>query len=228
MRARGAQVTDIGVGGGRRRAVMPQTVRRSTTPRPPVLMIVINKCDKPTATQKVRTDLCSMRLWSRRCPARCRMSRSGPDRQACPNCWRRSPAAEILELKALTGCQRGDRGQADVGRGPVATVLVQNGTRRRRHLRRRRKWAASARWSTTRARRSRPVLRSIEVLGLNGTPSGRRAERGGHRGAGLARSRNTARRRPRTNAPPPVPRPRWNSLWPRPRPIRTCRNCRLS
>jgi translation initiation factor IF-2 len=72
--------------------------------------------------------------------------------------------AEILELKANPNRAASGaviEAKLDVGRGPVATVLVQNGTlKRATSLSSARSGARSARWSTTRARRSpKPALR---------------------------------------------------------------------
>jgi translation initiation factor IF-2 len=102
----------------------------------------------------------------------------------------------------------------DVGRGPVATVLVQNGTLRKGDI-----FVVGEQWGKVRALindkgervdRGRAVV-PVEVLGLNGTPEA---------GDVLnvveteAQAREIADYRdssPRTSAPPPVPRPRSNS-----------------
>ena len=164
MRARGANVTDIVVlvvaaDDGLR----PQTIEAiNHTKAAGVPMIVaINKIDKPEAKpQKVREELLQHEII---------VEEMGGDVQDVEvsalkktNLDKLLDAiqlqAELLELKANP--DRAAEGtvieaKLDKGRGPLATVLVQRGTlkRRRRVRRRRRRAARSARWSTTRASR---------------------------------------------------------------------------
>ena len=104
--------------------------------------------------------------------------------------------------------------QLDVGRGPVATVLVQNGTLRQGDI-----FVVGEQYGKVRAlindkgervKEAGPSV-PVEVLGLNGTP-----EAGDVLNVSIprhrpARSRNTVKRRPRTNVRLRVRRRRLNS-----------------
>ncbi len=164
MRARGAQVTDIVVlVVAADDAVMPQTVEainHAKAAKVPMI-VAINKCDKPSANpQKVRTDLLQHEVVVEA------MSGEVQDVEVSALTGKGLPElleaialqAEILELKANPNRAASGaviEAKLDVGRGPVATVLVQNGTLRKGDIFVvGEKWAASARWSTTRARRS--------------------------------------------------------------------------
>ena len=138
MRARGAQVTDIVVlVVAADDAVMPQTIEainHAKAAKVPMI-VAINKVDKPEANpQKVRTDLLQHDVVvESRCRATCRMSKSRPRPvQGLDNLLEAiALQAEMLELKANP--ERAAQGavieaKLDVGRGPVATVLVQHGT----------------------------------------------------------------------------------------------------
>jgi translation initiation factor IF-2 len=139
MRARGAQVTDIVIlVVAADDAVMPQTVEainHAKAAKVPMI-VAINKCDKPSANpQKVRTDLLHHEVV---------VEEMGGDVQTVEVSALTGKGldtlleaialqAEILELKANPN--RAAQGavieaQLDVGRGPVATVLVQHGTLR--------------------------------------------------------------------------------------------------
>ncbi|WP_041527989.1 translation initiation factor IF-2 [Paracoccus aminophilus] len=182
MRARGAQVTDIVVlVVAADDAVMPQTVeainhaKAANVP----MIVAINKIDKPAANpQKVRTDLLQHGIVVEE------MSGDVQDVEISAKTGLGldelleaiSLQAEILELKANP-----DRpalgavieAQLDVGRGPVATVLVQNGSLKRGDI-----FVVGEQWGKVRALindkgdridEAGPSV-PVEVLGLNGTP----------------------------------------------------------
>jgi translation initiation factor IF-2 len=182
MRSRGAQVTDIVVlVVAADDAVMPQTVEAiSHAKAAGVPMIVaINKIDKPAANPtKVRTDLLQHEVVVEQ------MSGDVQDVEVSAHTGQGldelleaiALQAEILELKANP-----DRpaqaavieAKLDVGRGPVATVLVQNGTLRQGDI-----FVVGEQWGKVRAMendRGERVKEAgpsvpVEVLGLNGTP----------------------------------------------------------
>ncbi|WP_226624814.1 translation initiation factor IF-2 [Alloyangia pacifica] len=182
MRSRGAQVTDIVVlVVAADDAVMPQTVEAiSHAKAAGVPMIVaINKCDKPDANPtKVRTDLLQHEVVVEE------MSGDVQDVEVSAKTGKGLDAlleaialqAEILELKANP--DRAAQGavieaQLDVGRGPVATVLVQNGTLRQGDI-----FVVGEQYGKVRAlindkgervQEAGPSV-PVEVLGLNGTP----------------------------------------------------------
>ena len=182
MRARGAQVTDIVVlVVAADDAVMPQTVEainHAKAAKVPMI-VAINKIDKPTANpQKVRTDLLQHEVVVEA------MSGDVQDVEVSATTGQGLDAlleaialqAEILELKANP--KRAAMGavieaKLDVGRGPVATVLVQNGTLRRGDI-----FVVGEQWGKVRAlindkgdrvQEAGPSV-PVEVLGLNGTP----------------------------------------------------------
>ena len=182
MRSRGAQVTDIVVlVVAADDAVMPQTVEAiSHAKAAGVPMIVaINKCDKPDANPtKVRTDLLQHEIVVEE------MSGDVQDVEVSAKTGKGldelleaiALQAEILELKANPN--RAALGavieaQLDVGRGPVATVLVQNGTLRQGDI-----FVVGEQYGKVRAlindkgervQEAGPSV-PVEVLGLNGTP----------------------------------------------------------
>ncbi|WP_020040517.1 translation initiation factor IF-2 [Salipiger mucosus] len=182
MRSRGAQVTDIVVlVVAADDAVMPQTVEAlSHAKAAGVPMIVaINKCDKPEANPtKVRTDLLQHEVVVEE------MSGDVQDVEVSAHTGKGldelleaiALQAEILELKANP--DRAAMGavieaQLDVGRGPVATVLVQNGTLRQGDI-----FVVGEQYGKVRAlindkgervKEAGPSV-PVEVLGLNGTP----------------------------------------------------------
>ncbi|SFJ59978.1 translation initiation factor IF-2 [Celeribacter neptunius] len=182
MRARGAQVTDIVVlVVAADDSVMPQTIEAiSHAKAAGVPMIVaINKCDKPEAdAMKVRTELLQHEVIVEE------MSGDVQDVEVSAKTGKGldelleaiALQAEILELKANP--DRAAEGavieaQLDVGRGPVATVLVQKGTLKRGDI-----FVVGEQWGKVRALvndkgdrvdEAGPSV-PVEVLGLNGTP----------------------------------------------------------
>src|SRR5690606_10395293 len=134
MRARGAQVTDIVVlVVAADDAVMPQTVEainHAKAAKVPMI-VAINKCDKPDANpQKVRTDLLQHEVVVEAMSGDVQdVEVSAKTGKGLDNLLEAiALQAEILELKANP--KRAASGavieaKLDVGRGPVATVLVQ-------------------------------------------------------------------------------------------------------
>jgi translation initiation factor IF-2 len=182
MRARGAQVTDIVVlVVAADDAVMPQTVEainHAKAAKVPMI-VAINKIDKPSANPtKVRTDLLQHEVVVEK------MSGDVQDVEVSALTGLGlddlleaiALQAEVLELKANP--ERAASGavieaQLDVGRGPVATVLVQNGTLRQGDI-----FVVGEKWGKVRAlvndkgeriAEAGPSV-PVEVLGLNGTP----------------------------------------------------------
>ena len=182
MRARGAQVTDIVVlVVAADDAVMPQTVEainHAKAAKVPMI-VAINKVDKPDANPtKVRTDLLQHEVVVEA------MSGEVQDVEVSAHTGQGldelleaiALQAEILELKANP--DRPAEGavieaQLDVGRGPVATVLVQKGTLKQGDI-----FVVGEQWGKVRAmendkgervREAGPSV-PVEVLGLNGTP----------------------------------------------------------
>ena len=182
MRARGAQVTDIVVlVVAADDAVMPQTVEainHAKAAKVPMI-VAINKIDLPAANpNKVRTDLLQHEVVVEK------MSGEVQDVEVSAQTGEGldelleaiALQAEILELKANP--DRAAQGavieaQLDVGRGPVATVLVQNGTLRQGDI-----FVVGEQWGKVRAMENDKGERvkeagpsvPVEVLGLNGTP----------------------------------------------------------
>ncbi|MFD1480685.1 translation initiation factor IF-2 [Paracoccus nototheniae] len=182
MRARGANVTDIVVlVVAADDAVMPQTIEainHAKAAKVPMI-VAINKIDKPSADpQKVRTDLLQHEVVVEA------MSGDVQDVEVSAKTGQGLDTlleaialqAEILELKANPN--RAAQGavieaQLDVGRGPVATVLVQHGTLRRGDI-----FVVGEQWGKVRALINDKGERvdeagpsvPVEVLGLNGTP----------------------------------------------------------
>ena len=182
MRARGAQVTDIVVlVVAADDAVMPQTVEainHAKAAKVPMI-VAINKCDKPSANpQKVRTDLLQHEVVVEA------MSGEVQDVEVSALTGKGldslleaiSLQAEILELKANPNRAAAGaviEAKLDVGRGPVATVLVQNGTLKKGDI-----FVVGEKWGKVRAlvndkgetvSEAGPAV-PVEVLGLNGTP----------------------------------------------------------
>ena len=182
MRARGAQVTDIVVlVVAADDAVMPQTVEAINHAKAAgvPMIVAINKIDKPDANpDKVRTDLLQHEVIVEKMSGDVldvevsAISGKGLD-ELLENI---SLQAELLDLKANP--ERAALGavieaQLDVGRGPVATVLVQNGTLKQGDI-----FVVGEQWGKVRAlindkgdrvKTAGPSV-PVEVLGLNGTP----------------------------------------------------------
>ena len=182
MRARGAQVTDIVVlVVAADDAVMPQTIEAINHAKAAEvpMIVAINKIDKPEANaDKVRTDLLQHEVIVEK------MSGEVQDVEVSATTGQGLDAllesialqAELLELKANP--DRAAMGavieaQLDVGRGPVATVLVQNGTLRQGDI-----FVVGEQWGKVRAlvndkgdrvKEAGPSV-PVEVLGLSGTP----------------------------------------------------------
>jgi translation initiation factor IF-2 len=182
MRARGAQVTDIVVlVVAADDAVMPQTVEainHAKAAKVPMI-VAINKCDKPTANpQKVRTDLLQHEVVVEALSGDVQdVEVSAVTGKGLDNLLEAiALQAEILELRANPA--RAAQGavieaKLDVGRGPVATVLVQHGTLKQGDI-----FVVGEQWGKVRAlindkgdrvREAGPSV-PVEVLGLNGTP----------------------------------------------------------
>ncbi|MCB2129309.1 MAG: translation initiation factor IF-2 [Rhodobacteraceae bacterium] len=182
MRARGANVTDIVVlVVAADDAVMPQTIEainHAKAAKVPMI-VAINKIDKPAANaQKVRTDLLQHEVVVEA------MSGEVQDIEVSATTGKGlddlleaiALQAEILELKANPN--RAAMGavieaKLDVGRGPVATVLVQHGTLKQGDI-----FVVGEQWGKVRALLNDQGERigeagpsvPVEVLGLNGTP----------------------------------------------------------
>ncbi|MDW3118083.1 translation initiation factor IF-2 [Roseovarius pacificus] len=182
MRARGAQVTDIVVlVVAADDAVMPQTVEainHAKAAEVPII-VAINKCDKPEANpDKVRTDLLQHEVIVE--------AMSGDVQDVEVSAQTGQGLDELLEAIALqseileltANPNRAAEGavieaQLDVGRGPVATVLVQKGTLTQGDI-----FVVGEQWGKVRAlindrgdrvKKAGPSV-PVEVLGLNGTP----------------------------------------------------------
>jgi len=182
MRSRGANVTDIVVlVVAADDSVMPQTIEainHAKAAKVPMI-VAINKCDKPSADpNKVRTELLQHEVVVEA------MSGDVQDVEVSAITGEGLDTlleaialqAEILELHANP--DRAAMGavieaQLDVGRGPVATVLVQNGTLRQGDI-----FVVGEQWGKVRAlindkseriKEAGPSV-PVEVLGLNGTP----------------------------------------------------------
>ena len=182
MRARGAHVTDIVVlVVAADDSVMPQTVEAINHARAAKvpMIVAINKCDKPDAdANRVRTELLQHEVVVEA------MSGDVQDVEVSALTGKGldelleaiALQAEILELKANPG--RSAMGavieaKLDIGRGPVATVLVQHGTLRKGDI-----FVVGEQWGKVRALiddkgervdEAGPSV-PVEVLGLNGTP----------------------------------------------------------
>lgn len=183
MRARGAHVTDIVVlVVAADDAVMPQTIeaiahaKAANVP----MIVAINKIDKPGAdAQKVRTALLQHEVVVEA------MSGEVQDVEVSAKTGfgldklleAIALQSEILELKANPTRNASGaviEAKLDVGRGPVATVLVQNGTLKRGDI-----FVVGQQWGKVRAlindqgervSEAGPSV-PVEVLGLDGTPA---------------------------------------------------------
>ena len=182
MRARGAQVTDIVVlVVAADDAVMPQTIEAINHAKAAEvpMIIAINKCDLPAADpDKVRTDLLQHEVVVEKMSGEVQdVEVSAQTGQGLDTLLEAiSLQSEILELKANpTRAASGAviEAKLDVGRGPVATVLVQNGTLRQGDI-----FVVGEQWGKVRAmendkgdrvKEAGPSV-PVEVLGLNGTP----------------------------------------------------------
>jgi translation initiation factor IF-2 len=182
MRSRGAQVTDIVIlVVAADDSVMPQTIeaiahaKAANVP----MIVAINKCDKPGAdAQKVRTELLQHEVVVEEFSGDVQdIEVSAITGQGLDSLLEAiALQAEILELKANPN--RAAEGavieaQLDVGRGPVATVLIQKGTLKRGDI-----FVVGEQWGKVRALVNDQGERvdeagpsvPVEVLGLNGTP----------------------------------------------------------
>ncbi len=182
MRARGAQVTDIVVlVVAADDSVMPQTIEAINHAKAAdvPIIVAINKTDLPAASpDNVRTELLQQEVVVEKMSGEVQdvevsaVKGNGLDELLEAIALQ----AEILELKANP--DRAAQGavieaQLDVGRGPVATVLVQNGTLRQGDI-----FVVGEQWGKVRAMESDKGERikeagpsvPVEVLGLNGTP----------------------------------------------------------
>lgn len=182
MRARGAHVTDIVVlVVAADDAVMPQTIEAINHAKAAEvpMIIAINKMDKPEADpDKVRTDLLQHEVIVEKMSGEVQdVEVSAQTGQGLDELLEAiALQAEILELKANP--DRAAQGavieaQLDVGRGPVATVLVQTGTLNQGDI-----FVVGEQWGKVRAMENDQGKRvkaagpsvPVEVLGLNGTP----------------------------------------------------------
>jgi translation initiation factor IF-2 len=182
MRARGAQVTDIVIlVVAADDAVMPQTVEainHAKAAKVPMI-VAINKIDKPAANAtKVRTDLLQHEVVVEQMSGDVQdVEVSAVTGKGLDNLLEAiALQAEILELKANPTRQATGaviEAKLDVGRGPVATVLVQNGTLKKGDI-----FVVGEKWGKVRALindKGETVTEAgpsapVEVLGLNGTP----------------------------------------------------------
>ena len=182
MRARGANVTDIVVlVVAADDAVMPQTIEaiaHAKAARVPMI-VAINKIDKYDANPtKVRTDLLQHEVVVEA------MSGDVQDVEVSAKTGQGLDTlldaialqAEILELRANPSRAASGaviEAKLDVGRGPVATVLVRNGTLRKGDI-----FVVGEQWGKVRALindKGETVAEAgpsvpVEVLGLSGTP----------------------------------------------------------
>ena len=183
MRSRGAQVTDIVVlVVAADDAVMPQTIEaiaHAKAAKVPMI-VAINKMDKHGANAtKVRTDLLQHEVVVEAMSGDVQdvevSAKSGMGIDELLEAI--ALQAEILELKANP--KRAAQGavieaKLDVGRGPIATVLLQNGTLHKGDI-----FVVGEQWGKVRALindRGERVDEAgpsvpVEVLGLSGTPS---------------------------------------------------------
>ena len=182
MRARGAQVTDIVIlVVAADDSVMPQTIEAIAHAKAAdvPMIVAINKIDRPGADpMKVRTQLLQHEVIVEQMSGEVMdvevsaVNGTGLDQLLEAIVLQ----SEVMELKANP--RRAAVGavieaQLDTGRGPVATVLVQNGTLRRGDI-----FVVGQQWGKVRALvndqgervNEAGPSRPVEVLGLNGTP----------------------------------------------------------
>ncbi len=182
MRSRGAQVTDIVIlVVAADDAVMPQTIEAINHAKAAEvpMIVAINKVDKPEANpDKVRTDLLQHEVVVEKMSGEVQdVEVSAVTGQGLDELLEAiALQAEILELKANpTRAAEGAviEAQLDVGRGPVATVLVKNGTLHQGDI-----FVVGEQFGKVRAlindqgervKDAGPSV-PVEVLGLNGTP----------------------------------------------------------
>ncbi len=183
MRSRGAQVTDIVVlVVAADDAVMPQTIEAIAHAKAAgvPMIVAINKIDKHEANaQKVRTDLLQHDVVVEK------MSGDVQDVEVSAKTGKGlddlleaiALQAELLDLKANPNRAAAGaviEAKLDVGRGPVATVLVEHGTLKQGDI-----FVVGEQWGKVRAiindkgervESAGPSV-PVEVLGLNGTPA---------------------------------------------------------
>ncbi|WP_085307484.1 translation initiation factor IF-2 [Planktotalea arctica] len=182
MRSRGAQVTDIVVlVVAADDAVMPQTIEAINHAKAAgvPMIVAINKVDKPGANpDKVRTDLLQHEVVVEKMSGEVQdVEVSAITGQGLDQLLEAiALQSEILELKAnpdRAAVGAVIEAQLDVGRGPVATVLVQTGTLRVGDI-----FVVGEQFGKVRAlindhgervKEAGPSV-PVEVLGLNGTP----------------------------------------------------------
>ena len=182
MRSRGAQVTDIVIlVVAADDSVMPQTVEAINHAKAAgvPMIVAINKIDKPSSSpDKVRAELLQHEVIVEKMSGEVQdVEVSAITGQGLDELLESiALQAEILELKANP--DRAAQGavieaQLDVGRGPVATVLVQKGTLKQGDI-----FVVGEQWGRVRAliddkgdrvKMAGPSV-PVEVLGLNGTP----------------------------------------------------------
>ncbi|MBB3994092.1 translation initiation factor IF-2 [Sulfitobacter undariae] len=182
MRSRGAQVTDIVVlVVAADDAVMPQTIEaiaHAKAAKVPMI-VAINKIDKPAAdADRVRAALLQHEVIVEKMSGDVQdVEVSAVTGQGLDELLEAiALQSEILELKAnpnRAAVGAVIEAQLDVGRGPVATVLVQNGTLRQGDI-----FVVGEQYGKVRAliddqgnrvKEAGPSV-PVEVLGLNGTP----------------------------------------------------------
>ncbi len=182
MRSRGAQVTDIVVlVVAADDAVMPQTIEaiaHAKAAKVPMI-VAINKVDKPSADpDKVRAALLQHEVIVEKMSGEVQdVEVSAITGQGLDELLEAiALQSEILELKAnpdRAAVGAVIEAKLDVGRGPVATVLVQNGTLRTGDI-----FVVGEQYGKVRAliddqgnriKEAGPSV-PVEVLGLNGTP----------------------------------------------------------